>query len=104
MAARGNYLGQDRMDTKFAAKEISRLRSKLEKQDWRVARRLAMYVKDRRRVVYEYKYQKLPSKVVAWSDTDSAECGWTRRSASGGVDMFGSPCLKTHSQTQDTFA
>ncbi len=26
----------------------------------------------------EYKYQKLPSKVVVWSDTDLAGCGRTR--------------------------
>ncbi len=32
-AARGNYLGQDRMDMQFAAKEISRFMSRPEEQD-----------------------------------------------------------------------
>ncbi len=36
---RGNYLGQDRMDMQFAAKEISRLTSKPEEQDWRSAKK-----------------------------------------------------------------
>ncbi len=60
MAARGNYLGQDRRDMQFAAQEISRFTSKPEEQDWRAAKRLARYL----RVELEYKYQKLPNKVV----------------------------------------
>ena len=104
VAARGNYLGQDRMDVQFAVKEISRLMSKPEAQDWRAAQKLARYLKDHQRVVLAYKYQKLPSKVVVWPDTDFAGCGRTRRSTSGGVVMFGSRCLKTYSQTQETIA
>ncbi len=41
VAARGNYLGQDRIDMKFAAKEVSRCMSKPEEQDGRSAKRLA---------------------------------------------------------------
>jgi hypothetical protein len=52
--------------------EISRFMSKPEEQDWRSAKRFARYVSDSRRVVIEYKYQKLPEKVVVWSDTDFA--------------------------------
>ncbi len=43
-------------------------------------------------------------EVVAWPDTDSAGCWRTRRSTSGGVIMFASHCLKTHSHTQETVA
>ncbi len=39
VAARGNYLGQDRMDMQFAAKEISRFTSQPGEQDWRSAKR-----------------------------------------------------------------
>ena len=85
VAARGNYLGQDRMDMQFAAKEISRFMSKPEEQDWRSAKRLARYLKDNRRVVIMYKYQKLPWKVIVWSDSDFAGCQRTGRSTSGGV-------------------
>ncbi len=60
------------MDTQFAAKEVSRLMSKPEEQDWNSAKRLARYLKNNERVVIEYKYQKLPEKVIVWSDTDFA--------------------------------
>jgi hypothetical protein len=92
------------MDMQFAAKEISRFMSKPEEQDWRSAKRLARYLKDNKRMVIEYKFQKLPEKVVVWSDTDFAGCKRTRRSTSGGVVMFGSHCIKTYSQTQETIA
>ncbi len=49
VAARGNYLGQDRMDVQYEAKEIS----KPQEQDWRAAKRLARHLKDHRRVVLE---------------------------------------------------
>ncbi len=39
VSARGNYLGQDRMDMQYAAKEISGFTSKPEEQDWRAALR-----------------------------------------------------------------
>ena len=53
VAARGNYLGQDRMDMQFAAKETSRFMSKPEEQDWKSAKRLARYLKDDKRMVIE---------------------------------------------------
>ncbi len=84
VVASGNHLGQDRMDTQHAAKEISRFTPKPEEQDWRAARRLARYLKDHRKAVLEYKYQELPKKVVAWSDADFASCGTP-----------GSHCLKS---------
>ncbi len=78
VGARGNYVGQDRMDTQHAAKEISRFMSKPEEQDRRAAKQLARYLEDYRRVVLGYMYQELPKKVVAWSDTDFAAWGRTR--------------------------
>ena len=65
MAARGNYLGQDRLDMQFAARGISRFMSTPEEQDWRSAKRLARYLKDNKRMVIEYNFQRLPEKVVA---------------------------------------
>ena len=41
---------------------------------------------------------------MVWSDMDFAGCKRTRRSTSGGVVMFGSHCIKTYSQTQETIA
>ncbi len=102
VAARGRYLRQDRMDVQYAAEEIWRFTSKPEEQGWRAAMRLARYLEDHRSVVLEHKYQELSKKVVIWSDADFAGCGRTRKSTSGGVVVFGSHCLKTYSQTQDT--
>ncbi len=65
VAARGNYVGHERMPVQLAAKEISRFTSKPDEPDWRAAKRPARYLKDRQRIVLEYKYQKLPSKEVA---------------------------------------
>ena len=64
VVARGNYLGQDRMDIQFAAKEVSRFMSKPEEQDWSSAKRLARYLKDNKRLVIKYKFQKMPEKVI----------------------------------------
>ncbi len=58
------------MDMQFAAKEVSRFTSKPEEQDWSSAKRSARYLKDNNRVATEHKYQKLPEKLVVWSDAD----------------------------------
>jgi hypothetical protein len=42
---RENYLGQDRMDFQFAAKEVSRFTSKPEEQAWRCAKRMEKLLK-----------------------------------------------------------
>ncbi len=81
VAARGNDLGQNKMDMQHAAREISRFMSKPR----RAAKRLARYLKDHRMVVLEYKYQELRKKVVVKFDTDFAACGRTRKSTSRGV-------------------
>ena len=47
VAARAIYLGQDRMDIQFAAKEISRFTHAPEKVDWVKAKRLARYLLNR---------------------------------------------------------
>ncbi len=54
VAATGNYLGKDRNDVQLAAKEVSRLTSKLAKQDWRSAKKLARYLKVGRNETYPY--------------------------------------------------
>ncbi len=72
VTARGNCLGQDRMDMQCTAKEISRSAPKPEEKDSRAAKRLARYLKDHRRVVLERKYQQLPTKVAVWSGADFA--------------------------------
>ncbi len=77
---------QDRIDMQFAAKEVPRLTAKPEEQDWNSTKSLARYLKDNKRVVIEYKYQKLPERVAVWSDTarilrDTGERGVQRQEA-----------------------
>ena len=50
VAARGNYFGQDRMDTQFVATEACRFWRALETCDWRGALRLGRCLQDRKRV------------------------------------------------------
>ncbi len=69
-----------------------------------MAKRLARYLENSRRVVIEYELQKLPGKVVIWSETDFAGCRLAKRSTSGGVVVFGDRCIKAYSQTQQTVA
>ncbi len=101
IAARASYLAQDRPYIQFAAKDVNSFMSKPEAGDLRRARRLGRYLKDNSKVVFSYKFRKLPETFVVWSDTDFAGCRRTRRSTSGGVITFGSHCLKTCSSTQD---
>ncbi len=95
-------MGQDRADVQFAAKDISRFMSKPKEQDWKSAKRLARYLKDNMRMVIECHFQRMPEKVVVWSDTEFAGRERAGRSISGGMGMFGTRCIKTHSQMQET--
>ncbi len=52
----------------------------------------------------EYKFQKLPARVVVWSDTDFAGCKRTRRSTSGVVVAFGAHCAKNYSHMHERIA
>ena len=97
------YLGQDRMDIQFAAKAISRFTRAPEKVDWARAKRLARYLVRQKRLITDYKFQKMPTEVVIWSDSDHAGCWRTRKSTSGGV-MFGGHCVKSYSSTQPVIA
>jgi hypothetical protein len=92
------------MEMHFAAKEASRFTSKPEEQEWSSAKRFAMHLKDNKGVVIEHKFQMMPEKVVAWSDTYVAGCRRTGRHTSGGAAMLGGHCGKTYSQTHDTIA
>ncbi len=83
----------------YAAKEMSRLMSKPEVQDWRAAKRLARYSQVGCAGV---QVPGLAEEVVVWSDTEFAGCGRTRRSAAGGVVTLGSHCIKSYSRMQET--
>ena len=103
-AARGNFLSQDRFDTKFAVKELSRRMAKPRNKDWRKLIRLAKYLIGRERFVVDFLYQESINKIDVWTDTDYAGCRETRKSTSGGVIMLGKHIIKGWSATQKVIA
>ena len=100
MAARANYLAQDRMDIQYAAKELCRSMSSPSRGDAKKLRRLARYLIEKPRVVWEFAWQVRPLNLRIFSDSDWAGCRRTARSTSGGVIMLGTHCLRGYSVTQ----
>ena len=104
LAARANYLAQDRVDIQYAAKEISRNMSSPENADWCKSKRLGRYLKGEPRLIQMLCFQASQSKIIGWSDTDHAGCTETRKSTSGGIIQIGGHCIKTWSTTQSVIA
>ena len=75
-----------------------------ESGDWKTIKRLGRYLKAESRLVQEFKFQDIPTKVVAWTDTDHAGCLETRKSTNGGAIQVGSHNIKTWSTTQTVVA
>ena len=57
IAARANYLAQDRIDIQYAVKELSRGMARPNGADLRRAKRLGRYLLGKARVVTEYQWQ-----------------------------------------------
>jgi hypothetical protein len=104
IAARGNYLAQDRADIQFAMKEICRSMANPSAEDWPAVKRVSRYLSGAARMVLKFVNQKMPDKIIIWTDSDYAGCAKTRKSTSGGCIMFGNHCIKTWSSTQDVVA
>ena len=99
LAARGNYLAQDRIDLIFAAKEICRFMSTPTDASNLALKRMGRYLLGHKRVVYRYPFQRA-DHIDVYSDTDWSGCPRTRRSTSGGCIMIGQHCIRTWSSTQ----
>ena len=104
LAARANYLSQDRVDIGFAVKELCRNMSKPRQSDWDRLKRLGRYLIDKTRIVNDFHYQEAPDTICVTVDTDHAGCLDTRKSTSGGIVMFGTHCIKTWSTNQQVVA
>ena len=104
MTARMKYLGQDRSEIQFAIKELSKEMSCPSKKSWGRLKRLLRYVKGRPRYRIWFGYQKAPSKITVWSDSDFAGCKKSRKSTSAGVLMLGAHTLKTWATNQAVLA
>ena len=103
-AARGNYLGSDRVDIQYAVKEVCRGMAKPTKGDQKKMKRLGRYIVKCPRLVWKFQWQGRKHEIEVFTDSDWAGCPKTRKSTSGGVIMIGTHVLKTWSRTQKTVA
>ena len=85
-AARANYLAMDRPELAYLAKELCRRMKEPVKGDLRALRRIAQYLADSPRLVYQFAWQDAADLEV-YTDTDFAGCRVSRRSTSGGCAM-----------------
>ena len=67
---------------------------------WKVAKRLARYLRGALRLVQRFELQEMPEKVVATGDGDHAGCRQTRKSTRSGAMTVGKHVLKTWSSSQ----
>ena len=87
-SARASYLAADRIDILFSAKEVCRFMSCPTDLANLALKRMARYLKDRPRLVWDYPYQRA-DRLEVYTDTDWAGCVRTRKSTSGGCLMLG---------------
>ena len=108
LAARANFLSQDRPDINFATKELCREFSAPNQKSYLRLKRLVRYLVGLPRLVYRYDFiakgQQPASTIDLYVDTDFAGCRETRRSTSGGVATVGGTNIKHWSKTQPTIA
>ena len=72
LAARANYLAQDRPEAKYAVKEVARRMATPRSADWVLLKRLGRYLLGSPRVVYKYYWQHVPACVDVYVDSDWA--------------------------------
>ena len=105
-AARGNFLGIDRPDIQFAAKEISRSMSDPRHGDREKIVRLAKYLNSpmtkRRRQMF--RWTEWDNEIKVYTDSDWAGCRATRKSTSGGALQVAGLTVKTWSVNQKNIA
>ena len=104
LAARANYVSQDRADIQFATKELCRCMSKPTEASWAKLKRLVRYLCGRPRAVARFHWQDRSSAIDVYSDANWAGCRASRKSNSGGAVLWGGCCFKSYSKTQNTVA
>ena len=102
LAARCNYLAQDRADIAYSAKELCREFAVPNKRSYEKLKRLVRYLAGQPRLVHHYPFQEEQVGINVYVDTDFAGCKATRRSTSGGVALHGTHTIKHWSKTQTT--
>ena len=106
VAARANFIAQDRPDIRFAVKELCRDMCKPTVASMRKLKKLARYLRGQPRMVQKIRLQDqgIENEITIIVDSDWAGCTSTRRSTNGGCIMVGDVCLKAWSTTQGVVA
>ena len=94
----------DRADVQYSVKELMRKMAGPTEEDMRALKRVARYLEGASRAVQVFRWQKRPSEVTIFVDSDFAGCQLTRKSTSGGAVLWGSNLLKSWSKTQSVIA
>ena len=89
LAARANYLAQDRPDTNFASKELCREFAVPSVDSHKRLHHLCRYLLGVPRHVYSYNAQSVNRVLTIYTGTDFAGCKATRRSTRGCLIMQG---------------
>ena len=104
VAARINYVAQDRVDLKIAAMKVCKCMSSPMTSDWKLVERIARYLKYRPIVRCVYRWQDECLKINAFSDSDWAGDRVSRRSTTGGCLMRGAHAIKCWAKNQHVIA
>ena len=104
VAARLNYIAPDRPDIGYAVKEAARSMSDPKEGDLRRLRKIGRYLIGKPRLVSLFKWQAMPSRVTAFTDSDWAGCARSAKSTSGGAICIGEHVIKTYCKQQKVIA
>jgi hypothetical protein len=100
-----NYLGQDRPDIQYGAKEICRSMSAPRESGWKRVKIMARPLAENPRLVWTFDGEHAGKDILEVStDSDWAGDKRTRKSTSGGVASFSGQAVKSWSSTQGTIA
>ena len=104
LAARANFLSLDCPDLQFPVKDVSREMANPKAGSWKGMKKIARYLINRKRVVWQFKWQDQPRLAHVSGDSDWGGRVGSRKSTSGGVWMLGDHCIKTWSASQGAYA
>jgi len=104
MAATANYLGQDRVDVQFAAKELCRSMSNPTEESFKNLKHFGRYLVEVPEAELFFAHHVEIAFMEVFVDSDWAGCPATRKSTSGGFLVLGKHLVKSWSSTQATLA
>jgi hypothetical protein len=105
LAARANYLAQDRPDLQYAVKEVCRSMAKPTVKGVEALKRIGRYLVGVPTLTWHFvEGVETPEAIDVFADSDWAGCRVSRRSTSGGVASVGGCGFKSWSSTQASVA